>query len=88
MGWTIEYALSVRKTVRKMDRSTRDRIRSFLEQRVASLKDPRELGSPLKGDLSDFWRYRVGDYRVICELHDDTLTVLVVRIGHRGEVYR
>ena len=88
MTWTIEYARSVQKTVRKMNPPTRRRVRAFLEQRVAGLADPREIGDPLTGKLAGLWRYRVGDYRVICEIYDDQLRVLAIRIGHRREVYR
>ncbi|WP_018866621.1 MULTISPECIES: type II toxin-antitoxin system RelE/ParE family toxin [unclassified Thioalkalivibrio] len=87
MAWRIEYAHSTRKAVQKLDRKARQRIRQYLEERVAHLDDPRELGKPLKGRLTQLWRYRVGDYRVICELRDESLVVLVVRIGHRKEVY-
>ncbi|ROO30830.1 type II toxin-antitoxin system RelE family toxin [Salinisphaera japonica] len=88
MNWTIEYARSVTKAVRKMDPPTRQRIKDFLEHRVAALTDPREIGDPLKGELAGLWRYRVGDYRIICEIREETLIVLVVRIGHRRAVYR
>ena len=87
MTWRIEYARSTQKDVQKLDRKARQRIRQYLEERVAQLDDPRHLGKPLKGRLSELWRYRVGDYRVICELRDEALVVLVVRIGHRKEVY-
>lgn len=87
MAWTIRYAKSVRKAVEKLAPQTRRRIRDYLENRMAALDDPRELGKPLKGGLSQLWRYRVGDFRVICELHDDALVVLVIRIGHRRDVY-
>lgn len=87
--WTIEYLASVRKDVRKLDPQVRARIREFLEQRVASLEDPRSIGEALKGsELGVFWKYRVGDYRVICDIEDTVLRVLVVRIGNRREVYR
>lgn len=88
MTWRIEYARSVQKTVRKLDPQVRRRIRDYLEQRVASLTDPREIGAPLKGQFADLWRYRIGHYRVICELRDDALVVLVVRVAHRKEIYR
>ncbi|WP_018954732.1 type II toxin-antitoxin system RelE family toxin [Thioalkalivibrio sulfidiphilus] len=88
MAWTIEYAQSARKSVKGLDPQTRRRIRNYLEQRVAALQDPRGLGAPLKGEFSELWRYRIGDYRVICELKDEMLIVLVLRIGHRREVYR
>ncbi|WP_018880435.1 MULTISPECIES: type II toxin-antitoxin system RelE/ParE family toxin [unclassified Thioalkalivibrio] len=87
MTWRIEYAHSTRKAVQKLDRKARQRIRQYLEERVAHLDDPRELGKPLKGRFTQLWRYRVGGYRVICELRDESLVVLVVRIGHRKEVY-
>jgi mRNA interferase RelE/StbE len=86
--WTIEYARSVRKDVRKLDPQARERIRQYLEERIASLDDPRQLGDPLRGTMAGLWRYRVGDYRVIAEMQDDRLVVLVVRVGHRKSVYR
>ena len=88
MAWTPEYAVSVRKALGKLDPQTRARIRSFIEDRIAALDDPRSLGKPLKGNLATLWGYRIGDYRVICEVQDDRLVILVVTIGHRREVYR
>lgn len=65
------------------------RIITFLETRIATLEDPRQTGKALQGStLGKLWRYRVGDYRIICELQDQRLVVLVVEIGHRREVYR
>lgn len=87
--WTIEYLASVRKDVRKLDPQVRLRVREFMEQRVASLEDPRSIGEALKGsELGELWKYRVGDYRIICAIKDAVLRVLVVRIGNRREVYR
>ena len=89
MVWQIEYDLAVRKTVEKLDRQTRDRIRDFLQNRIAGLDDPRQNGKALKGSsLGNFWRYRVGDYRIICDIQDHRLVVLVIEIGHRREIYR
>ena len=88
MAWIVEYARSVEKAMRKIDAPQRERIRDYLERRVASLDDARDLGDPLRGQLADLWRYRVGDYRVICEIQDERLVVLVVRVGHRRAVYR
>lgn len=88
MAWKIEYARSVQKTVRKLDPQVQRRIREYMEQRVASLEDPREIGERLKGQLSGLWRYRVGDYRIVCRLQDEALVILVVRVGHRKEVYQ
>lgn len=71
-----------------MDRSVRSRIKNYLETRVAMREDPRSLGKRLSGDLSFLWRYRVGDYRVLCRIQDDVLVVLVVSVGDRKEVYK
>lgn len=70
-----------------MDKQNAKRILDFLDQRVAVLDDPRTSGKPLKGDLGVFCRYRVGDYRVLCEIQDDKLVILAALIGHRKEVY-
>jgi mRNA interferase RelE/StbE len=88
VGWTIDYVASVRKSLEKIDAVGRRRIRAYLEKRVATLDDPRQIGKPLTGDLGGLWRYRVGDYRIICELRDAQLVVLVVTVDHRKDVYR
>lgn len=89
MAWTIEFDRHARKNVEKLDQQTRRRIRSFLYDRLASLDDPRQIGDALQGsELGTFWRYRVGDYRIICDLQDNRLVVLVVEIGHRRDIYR
>ncbi|HHE32215.1 MAG TPA: type II toxin-antitoxin system RelE/ParE family toxin [Chlorobaculum parvum] len=86
MGWTIEFASSAEKELAKLDKSATKRILKFLKERVAT--DPRSSGKALRGDHAGLWRYRVGDYRVICKIRDETVSVLVVRVGHRKEVYR
>lgn len=88
MAWRIELGDKAVKELAKLDKAAARRITQFLRKRIAPLDDPRELATPLKGKLGELWRYRVGDYRVICELHDEVLIVLVVRIGHRKAVYR
>lgn len=89
MIWTIEYNELVQKEIRKIDPQIRQRIRSFLHDRIASLDDPRQTGSALHGsELGNYWRYRVGDYRIICDIQDHKLVVLVIEIGHRREIYR
>ncbi|OCX68676.1 type II toxin-antitoxin system RelE family toxin [Acidithiobacillus thiooxidans] len=88
MVWRIEYAESVQKDVRKLDAQERKRIRDFIEVKVALLDDPRSLGKPLSGGLSGLWRYRVGNYRVIANIEDRDVCILVVKIAHRKEVYR
>ncbi|MBY5269432.1 type II toxin-antitoxin system RelE family toxin [Spiribacter salinus] len=88
MVWRIEYLRSVRKAVEKLDPAERRRIRTFLERRIATRDDPCDLARPVKGEAEALWCFRVGDYRIISEIRDDTLVVLVVRVGHRREVYR
>ncbi|QXC51107.1 type II toxin-antitoxin system RelE/ParE family toxin [Agrobacterium salinitolerans] len=89
MIWTIEYHTLVQKEMRKINPEVRRRIRSFLHERPAALDDPRQTGAALQGsELGNYWRYRVGDYRIICDIQDHKLVVLVVEIGHRREIYR
>ena len=86
--WMIRYLKSTQKDAQQLDPQIRKRIKEFMEQRVAKLENPRRLGEPLKGQLADLWRYRVGSYRIICELRDQELVVIVIRIGHRKNVYK
>lgn len=88
LAWRIEFAEEARKQLKKLGHTEAKRIRDYLRQRIEPLDDPRQLGKGLKGHLSELWRYRVGDYRLVCELRDDVLVVLIVRIGHRKGVYR
>ncbi|MGV1870708.1 type II toxin-antitoxin system RelE family toxin [Agrobacterium rosae] len=89
MTWTIDYNSDVQKTLKKIDPQTRNRIRSYLHERIATLDDPRQTGQALQGsELGNYWRYRVGDYRILCDIQDNKLVVLVIEIGHRKEVYR
>ena len=88
MAWTIEYAETARKQLRKLDKSAARRIVDFMDERVASSEHPRTMGKALKGPLGDLWRYRVGDYRIFCDIQDAVLTVLVLQIGNRREVHR
>lgn len=71
-----------------MDRQAQANIRRYLRERLATDEDPRRFGDPLRRDLAGLWKYRVGAYRVICEIQNDKLLVLVIRIGHRRKVYR
>lgn len=89
MGWTVELSELARKHLRQLDPPEARRILRFLEERIATAADPRLLGQALKGsELGQLWRYRIGDYRVIADIDDGRVTVLVVRIGHRGDIYR
>ena len=89
MGWTVELDRAAVRDLRKLDRTAARRILAFLHGRVAALDDPRSIGEALKGSkLGEFWKYRVGDYRVIARIEDEVLRVLVVRIGNRRNVYQ
>ncbi len=88
MVWAIEYAESAKKQLRKLDKPMARRIVDFMDERVAISDDPRRVGKALKGPLGDLWCYRVGDYRVLCDIQDGVLTVLILQIGNRREVYR
>jgi mRNA interferase RelE/StbE len=89
MAWRIEYDAGAEKDLSKLDRQIAQRIIKFMGQRVARLDDPRSVGEALKGSkLGDFWKYRVGDYRIIVDIQDNVMRVYVVEIGDRKEVYR
>lgn len=93
MAWTIEYSRTVRKFLEKSDPQTRRQIRNFCEVRVATLGDPRSFGKALKGPLGGFWSYRSGNIRIICDIQDSRLVVLVVlvvvvAVGNRRDVYK
>ncbi|WP_411706170.1 type II toxin-antitoxin system RelE family toxin [Edaphovirga cremea] len=87
MVWTINYSDLALKSLRKMDKQNARRIVDFMDLRIAVAADPRQSGKQLKGELGEFWRYRVGDYRILCEIRDDELVILAATIGHRREVY-
>lgn len=89
MAWSIEFHDSAKKDLAKLDKQIAPGITGFLRERVAPLDDPRSLGHALKGSvLAELWRYRVGDYRIICDIQDGALRILVITIGNRREFYR
>ncbi len=88
MAWQIEFLPQAAKELGKLDHTAAARIVRTLEQRIATLDDPRTLGSALVGEHAGFWRWRIGDYRVIARIEDERITILVVRVAHRREVYR
>ena len=89
MAWKVELDPAAERELGKIDQQTARRILTFLHSRVAQLEDPRSIGSALKGSrLGAFWKYRVGDYRIIASIEDGALRILVMRIGNRKEVYR
>ena len=89
MPWTVEFDAAAAKELRKLDPPVARRVVAFLRERLAPLADPRSIGEALRGDeLGEFWKYRLGDYRVVARIVDRRLIVIVVRIGHRRDVYR
>lgn len=88
MAWKIELSVEADRRLDKLDPQIARRILSFLRERVAPLENPRSIGEALHGPkLGDFWKYRVGDYRLICAIEDEQILILVLRVGHRREVY-
>jgi mRNA interferase RelE/StbE len=88
LAWTVNFEPRARNELKKLDRSMQLRVVRFLEDRIAGDHNPRDYGKPLVGDKAGFWRYRIGDCRVVCRIEDDRMLVLVVRVAHRKEVYR
>ena len=89
MAWRIEFGDAAKKDLAKLDKQLARRITAFLRERVVVLDDPRSIGDALKGGkLGEFWKYRVGNWRIIASIEDGALLILVVKIGNRREVYR
>jgi len=86
--WTIEYTKTAENQLRRLDRQIARRILDYLDDKIASLDNPRSRGKALSGPLGELWRYRVGDYRVICEIQDNVMRILVVEAGHRRKIYK
>lgn len=87
MAWTIEYDEAALRDLRKLDRQVQREILDFMDKRIAQAEDPRLFGKPLRHSKFGLWRYRLRDYRIICQLQQRKLVVLVVAIGHRSKVY-
>lgn len=89
LAWRIEFEDAALKEMAKLDKPVARRILAFLRERVAVLDDPRSIGEALKGSkLGEFWKYRVGDYRIITNIEDGVMRILVLKVGNRREVYR
>jgi mRNA interferase RelE/StbE len=86
--WAIEIARTAEKQIKKLDRQAQESIVRFLRDRLQPSANPRQWGKPLQGDKAGLWRYRVGDYRLVCAIQDERITMLVLRVDHRKNVYR
>ncbi|MEW6218337.1 MAG: type II toxin-antitoxin system RelE/ParE family toxin [Thermodesulfobacteriota bacterium] len=87
MAWTVEISSFAEKQLRKLDHPVQQRLLDWLDDRIEGCKNPRHFGEPLRGDLAGLWRYRVGDFRIICEIQEERLVVLALAVGHRREIY-
>ena len=87
MAWTVEWDERAVKDAEKLGHEARRRMLAYLRERIATDQDPRRLGKPLVADKAGCWRYRVGDYRIVCRIEDDRVVVLVLAVGHRSTVY-
>lgn len=87
MAWTVEVSDFAEKQLRKLDRPIQRRLIDWLEDRIDGCKNPRHFGEPLRGEMAGLWRYRIGDFRIICEIQDQQLVVLALAVGHRREIY-
>ena len=89
LAWRVEFDPDAVKDLKKLDKQVQARILDFLRERLARLDNPRELGEALAGSkLGNYWKYRVGDWRIICDLQDHRIVVRLLRVGNRREVYR
>lgn len=87
-AWRVEFDRAAARELRKLGAEAERAVLRYLRKRIAGSNDPRRLGHALTGALKGLWRYRVGDYRIVAAIEDDRFVVLVVRVGHRREVYR
>lgn len=88
MNWAVEFSKSAEKELRKLQKPDQKKIISYLKSRIQTAENPRQFGKGLLGSFSGLWRYRVSDFRIICQIEDEKLTILVIQIGNRKEVYR
>lgn len=87
MVWQIKFSETSQKQLKKLDRQAQRNILHYLRKRIATDKDPTRYGDPLRESLAGLWKYRVGDHRIICEIQEEEVVVLVLRVGHRSKVY-
>lgn len=85
--WHIEFSETAQKQFCKLDKPVQIHIQKFIRSRLMMLERPQTLGKPLKGNFRQFWRFRVGDYRIIADILDDRLIIQVVQVGHRRDIY-
>ncbi|MDC7279545.1 type II toxin-antitoxin system RelE/ParE family toxin [Butyrivibrio fibrisolvens] len=87
MKYSVELSEGFKKEFKRLDKYTQRMIRSWINNHLVDCEDPRVSGKPLKGNFAGQWRYRIGDYRLICEIHDNQFVILALNIGHRSKIY-
>jgi mRNA interferase RelE/StbE len=88
LTWSVEWDDRARRELRQLDRQVQRTILRYFSERIATEDDPRRFGKPLRHELQGLWRYRIGDYRAVCQIENDHLVVLVLAVDHRRQVYR
>ena len=87
MKYDVEYSKSAMNTIKKMDSSTSKLIRTWIEKNLINTENPRIKGKALTGDLKGLWHYRVGDYRILVDIQDNKIVILILDIGYRSKIY-
>jgi mRNA interferase RelE/StbE len=87
VAWTIEWQLSALKAFKKLDKTVQRRIMTFVDETLVNIENPHSTGKAMVGSYKGLWRYRVGDYRLICQIQESKFTILVVSVGHRRNIY-
>jgi mRNA interferase RelE/StbE len=88
MNYSVRYERAAVKTLDKMDASARNRILKWIGENINGCDNPRTFGKALSENLAGLWRYRIGNYRILCDIQDDVCVILVIQIGHRSTIYR
>ena len=88
LTWKVEWDDTAVKELRKLDRQAQQDILRYFRERIVTDEDPRRFGKPLTHELASLWRYRVRNYRMICSIEDDGLIILILRVGHRKDIYK
>lgn len=87
MNWEYKFNEQALKDLKKLGKEGQKRILNYLEKNLSNCKNPRAIGKPLKGELGELWRYRTSNYRIICKIEDKELQILVIKAGHRKNIY-
>ncbi|MDU1224973.1 type II toxin-antitoxin system RelE/ParE family toxin [Varibaculum cambriense] len=88
MNYRLYYTKEAKKALKKLDKPILVMVKAWIEKNLNNTDDPRRYGKTLKGKYSGYWRYRVGNYRLICEIRDQELVIILIDLGHRREIYR